>query len=74
MTIVNYTQAIKLNPDDYEAYYQRAEMYEKVILLIRWDGCAVLIAGLQASAPYFAEFGGSANTIGHAHIKHQDTT
>ena len=30
MAIVNYTQAIKLNPDDYEAYYQRAEMYEKV--------------------------------------------
>ena len=33
MAIVNYTQAIKLDPEDYEAYYQRAEMYEKVILL-----------------------------------------
>ena len=31
MAIVNYTQAIKLDPEDYEAYYQRAEMYEKVI-------------------------------------------
>ncbi|XP_078601975.1 uncharacterized protein LOC144876496 isoform X1 [Branchiostoma floridae x Branchiostoma japonicum] len=27
--IVNYTQAIKLQPDDHEAYYYRAEMYEK---------------------------------------------
>ena len=33
MAIVNYTQAIKLDPEDYEAYYQRAEMYEKVIFL-----------------------------------------
>ena len=33
MAIVNYTQAIKLDPEDYEAYYQRAEMYEKVIIL-----------------------------------------
>ena len=30
MTIVNYTQAIKLQPDDYEAYFARAEMYEAV--------------------------------------------
>lgn len=30
MAIVNYTQTIKLTPDDYEAYYKRAEMYEKV--------------------------------------------
>ena len=30
MAIVNFTQAIKLDKDDYEAYYQRAEMYEKV--------------------------------------------
>ncbi len=30
MAIVNFTQAIKLDPEDYEAYYQRAEMYEKV--------------------------------------------
>ena len=30
MAIVNFTQAIKLNPEDYEAYYQRAEMYESV--------------------------------------------
>ncbi|PIK51546.1 putative dnaJ-like subfamily C member 3-like [Apostichopus japonicus] len=29
MAIVNYTQTIKLTPDDYEAYYKRAEMYEK---------------------------------------------
>ena len=34
MAIVNYTQAIKLDPEDYEAYYQRAEMYEKVIFFV----------------------------------------
>ena len=33
MAIVNYTQAIKLDPEDYEAYYQRAEMYEKVLVV-----------------------------------------
>ena len=30
MSIVNFTQAIKLNPNDYESYFQRAQMYEKV--------------------------------------------
>ena len=30
MAIVNYTQAIKLQPSDSEAYQQRAEMYEQV--------------------------------------------
>ena len=30
MAIVNYTQAIKLDPKDYEAHFQRAEMYEAV--------------------------------------------
>lgn len=30
MSIVNFTQAIKMNPNDHDAYYQRAEMYEKV--------------------------------------------
>ena len=30
MAIVNYTQAIKLNPRDHEAYFARAECYEKV--------------------------------------------
>jgi tetratricopeptide (TPR) repeat protein len=29
MAIVNYTQAIKLNPRDHEAYFARAECYEK---------------------------------------------
>ncbi len=36
MAIVNFTQAIKLDPEDYEAYYQRAEMYEKVSRVF-WD-------------------------------------
>ena len=30
MSIVNYSQAIKYDPNDYESYFQRAEMYEKV--------------------------------------------
>ena len=30
MAIVNYTQAIKLNPQDHEAVYARAACYEKV--------------------------------------------
>ena len=30
LAIVNFSQAIKLDPNDYEAYYQRAQMYEKV--------------------------------------------
>ena len=30
MAIVNYTQAIKLDKTDYESFFQRAEMYEKV--------------------------------------------
>ena len=30
MAIVNFTQAIKFNPDDDVAYFQRAEMYEEV--------------------------------------------
>jgi tetratricopeptide (TPR) repeat protein len=29
--IMNYRQAIILNPRDHEAYFRRAEMYEKVI-------------------------------------------
>jgi len=29
MAIVNYTQAIKLNPRDHEAYYERAVCYER---------------------------------------------
>ncbi|XP_033743076.1 uncharacterized protein LOC117329299 isoform X6 [Pecten maximus] len=29
MAVINYTQAVKLNPLDHEAYYQRALMYEK---------------------------------------------
>lgn len=32
MAAINYTQAIRLNPDDAEAYFRRAEMYEKVKL------------------------------------------
>lgn len=28
--IMNYSMAIKLNPRDHEAYFQRAAMYEKV--------------------------------------------
>ena len=32
MAIVNYTQAIKLNPRDHEAYFARAECYEKVLI------------------------------------------
>ena len=38
MAIVNYTQAIKLNPDDYEAYYQRAEMYQAVSEIYSVEG------------------------------------
>ena len=30
MAIINYTQAIKVNPQDHEAYFRRAQMYEKV--------------------------------------------
>ena len=30
MAIINFTQAIKLNKDDYQSHFQRAEMYEKV--------------------------------------------
>ena len=29
MAIVNYSQAIKLTPDDEETYFQRAEIFEK---------------------------------------------
>ncbi|ESP04789.1 hypothetical protein LOTGIDRAFT_109285, partial [Lottia gigantea] len=29
MAIVNFTQAIKFNPTDHEAYFQRAQMYEQ---------------------------------------------
>ncbi|XP_021358969.1 uncharacterized protein LOC110454008, partial [Mizuhopecten yessoensis] len=29
MAVINFTQAVKLNPLDHEAYYQRALMYEK---------------------------------------------
>lgn len=28
LAIVNYAQAIKYNPNDYQAYYKRAKMYE----------------------------------------------
>lgn len=48
MAIVNYTQAIKLDPEDYEAYYQRAEMYEKVILLYVCV-CVMLVQALKIS-------------------------
>lgn len=30
LAIVNFSQAIKIDPSDYEAYYQRAQMYEQV--------------------------------------------
>ena len=30
MAIINYSSAIKYNPVDHEAYYQRAQMYEQV--------------------------------------------
>ena len=30
MAIMNYSQTIKLDRNDHEAYYKRAEMYEKV--------------------------------------------
>ena len=50
MAIVNYTQAIKLDPEDYEAYYQRAEMYEKVILLyVCVCVCVMLVQALKIS-------------------------
>ena len=32
MAIVNFTQTLKLDPNNYEAYFQRAQMYEKVSL------------------------------------------
>jgi hypothetical protein len=32
MAIINYTKAIKMNPTDHDAYFQRAEMYEEVKL------------------------------------------
>ena len=44
MSIVNYTQAIKQNPDDYEAHYQRAEMYEQV----NWSGDNIHV-GIQCA-------------------------
>lgn len=28
LAIVNYSQAIKYNPNDYQAFYKRAKMYE----------------------------------------------
>ena len=48
MAVVNYTQAIKNNPRDDDAYYQRAEMYEAVsVLLCLTDllevGCLIII-------------------------------
>ena len=30
MAIVNFSQAIKQNPNDDQTYFQRAEMYEQV--------------------------------------------
>ena len=36
MAIVNYTQAIKLDKNDYESFFQRAEMYEKVFQLFNF--------------------------------------
>lgn len=32
MAIVNYSQAIKLNPDDADVYYNRAALFEEVLL------------------------------------------
>lgn len=29
LAIVNYSQAIKYNPNDYQAYYKRAKLYEQ---------------------------------------------
>ena len=29
MAIVNYSQTIKLDPEDHDAFFKRAEMYEK---------------------------------------------
>ena len=52
MAIVNYTQAIKLDPEDYEAYYQRAEMYEKVILLY----VCVCVCDVSSSIENFKTF------------------
>ena len=33
MAIVNYTQTIKLDPEDHDAFFKRAEMYEKVMIV-----------------------------------------
>jgi Tfp pilus assembly protein PilF len=29
MAIINYSQAIKMNPDDHDAYLKRAQLYEQ---------------------------------------------
>ena len=52
MAIVNYTQAIKLDPEDYEAYYQRAEMYEKVIFLCDYVFVCYVSQALKFSKVY----------------------
>ena len=54
MAIVNYTQAIKLNPRDHEAYFARAECYEKV--------CNRLILGVQLQKVTSCGNGFSSNT------------
>jgi len=33
MAIVNYSQTIKLNPDDEKTYFQRASIFEKTGML-----------------------------------------
>ena len=30
MAIVNYTHAVKLDPQDHDAFFKRAELYEQV--------------------------------------------
>lgn len=39
LALINYTQAVKVKPDDAEIYFKRAKMYEKIgeILLAMED-------------------------------------
>jgi hypothetical protein len=45
MSIISYTQAIKCQPDDDDAYFRRAEMYEEVTISV----CLMPLPEMQIS-------------------------
>ena len=47
MAIINYSQAIKLNPDDAEVYYNRAALFKEVTGILPIFKAALLFNALN---------------------------